>query len=296
MSFGRRYKLLIGESGKSGLNIKDLNVVFKVFKSDKVDDSNSGTATIKIFNLSKDSIDRIERDQAVILSVGYETDVNPLKTIFFGQIMEVSNIKTGMETETTLICADGYIPKREGFTSRAFEPDKTVGDIITRIVEEDMQLSVAPFNNGTLGDDKGIKKLFSKGSSYIGNSSELITTLCKNNFLTWIIKSGIVYVYPIDGSSKVRLFNISANTGMVGSPERLVTSASKLKKAKDLKQGYKVKALINGAIDIGGLVSVESEFIEKGSTFRVSKMVISGEVEGADWTTEYSLLEDVKSE
>ena len=295
MSFGRKYNLVVGEAGKAGLSIDSLNVLFKVFKSDKADDSNSGTATIKVFNLSKESIDKIERDQAVVLSIGYESNNTPLKTIFFGQIMQASSVKTGVNTETTLLCGEGYIPKREGFTSRSFEPSENIESIITRIVQEDMGLDIASFNNGTLGDNEGISKKFKAGSTYLGNSSEIITTLCKNNLLTWIIRDGVVHVYPLDGSTKTSISSISAKTGMVGSPERLITNLSKLKKAKDLKQGYKVKALINGAINIGSLVSLESEFVKRGSSFRVSKMVISGEFFGSDWTTEYSLLEDVKS-
>tara|TARA_R110000823_G_scaffold261418_10_gene382199 strand:- start:5714 stop:6601 length:888 start_codon:yes stop_codon:yes gene_type:complete len=295
MSFGRKYGLTVGEAGKNGLFIEDLNIIFKIFKSDKVDDVNSGTANIKIFNLSKNSIDKIERDQAVILDIGYDSDNSPLKTVFFGQVMQVSNTKIGMNTETTIVCVDGYIPKREGFTSRKFEKGTSVGQIIKQIVQGDMNLTLATPNNGTLGASEGINKVYKSGSSSLGNSSELLTTICNSNFLTWIIRSGVVYVYAADGSIKAPIITISPTTGMIGSPERLVTSVNKLKDSKDLKQGYKVKALINGAIDIGSLLGVESEFIKKGSTFRVSKMVISGELEGADWTTEYSLLEDVKT-
>tara|TARA_R110000803_G_scaffold13482_1_gene37858 strand:- start:8446 stop:9342 length:897 start_codon:yes stop_codon:yes gene_type:complete len=298
MIFGRQYKLTIGEPLKEGILIQDLNINFKILKSDDADDANSGTATIKVFNLSEKSIARIQKDNAVILQAGYKSSkIEPL-VIFAGDVLMVSSIKIGENLVTTIVCAEGYVPKREGYTSRTFKGGVlgiTVGGVIREIATLDMGLPVAQIDNGDLGGNKGVNKVFQQNTVYLGNSAEILNILTKNNELTWIIRNGSVYVYPINGSTKVtQIRSLSADSGMIGSPEKLVTKPSKLKDTKDLKQGYKVKILINGAVNIGDLVAIESASVSDDKVFRISKITTDGELEGANWTMVLELLEGVK--
>lgn len=298
MSFGRNYKLTVGIPEQEGILIEDLNINFKINKSDDSNDTSSGTAIIKVYNLSKNSITRIQKDDAVILQAGYDTDSTEPLVIFTGDVLQVFSNKVGENLITTVTCSEGFVPKRQGFTSRSFKGgDKgaTVGAIIREIVSLDLGLPIAQLDNGDLGENKGVNKKFQQNTSYLGNSSEVLNTLTKDNELTWIIRGGSVHVYPINGSTKiVHVTKLSATTGMIGSPERLITKANRLKDAKDLKQGYKVKILINGAINIGDLVSIDSPTLSTDSVFRVSRMSISGQFEGTDWTMLLDLLEGVK--
>lgn len=298
MSFGRRYKLTIGEPTKSGILIKDLNIVFTIAKSDGSDERSSGTATIKVYNLSSTSINRLQKDDAILLQVGYKTDAAEPLVLFTGDVLSVSSIKVGGQLVTTLICQEGYVPKRQGYTSRSFtggDNAPTVGDIIREIVTLDLGLPVAQLNNGDLGDSAGIHKKFQQNTTYVGGSANVLNILTKNHNLTWIVRDGSVYVYPINGSTKgIYVTKLSAATGMIGSPERLITNANRLKDDKDLKQGYKVRVLMNPAITLGDLVVLDSPYVKTKEVFRISKINVKGEFEGSDWTMMLQLLEGAK--
>lgn len=286
--FDRTYRLRIGTAGELGLDITELHVEFKVDKSDKAEDKNK--ATITIVNLSSKSIDRIERDQAVIFEAGYG-DERERRTIFIGQVESVSSILAGQVVRTTIKCIDGYIPLREGYTAQAFPAKTSVRTMLQTLITQDLGFAAPQLFNGTLGDSKGLNKEYQSGSAKIGQTSDIISALCKDNFLTWLIREGNVLVYPVDGSTDIEVPLISAASGMIGSPQRAADNGNKSAGSLDLKVVYKVKTLLDGTYNIGDLVRVESVFTN--GIFRISKVSHQGSFEGPEWVSNLTLAEGV---
>ncbi len=285
--FDRAYKLVVGEAGKSGIEVNtNLHIEFTVVNSDKVGDTN--TASIVVFNLSDESIAAIAKDDKVIFEAGY---VGQLTTLFLGQVLQVSSVREGTTTQTTIECVDGYVPVREGYTGRTFLPGTTIQSMITQIVIQDLRLAKPTFQNGTLGKSLGINKTYQNAVTKAGHSGRILTNLCKENDLTWILKDNHVSVYPVNGSLDIEVLNISADTGMIGSPQKISDNTNKVKDAKDPKVAYKVKTLLNGQYNIGKLVSLKSKFTS--GLQRITKVSHSGSFRGADWFSELVVLEGI---
>lgn len=299
--FNRRYKLLVGETNTLGLLITNipetdesdgvtqhsLHMDFTITKTDKVDEKNK--AVITVFNLSKESIAKIEKDQKVTFDAGYDGDQT--RTIFLGQVEDVFSEVSGETVKTRITCIDGYVPVREGYTSRTFSGKSTVETMLRTIITQDLGFANPVMKNGILGADKGLNKVFQNGTAKVGDSAEIITSLCRDNFLTWMIRDGEVIIYPVDGSTDIELPLISASSGMIGSPQKSQINKNKLKKSKDLKTTYKVKTLLQGSYNIGDLVQIESAFTN--GTYRITKLTHKGSYDGSAWFTNLVVAEGV---
>ncbi len=203
----------------------------------------------------------------------------------------------GTDVLTTITAKEGYVPQREGVTSRTYEGNSktTVEKVLRDIITFDLKLPIAKIHNGGLGDSKGLKKAFQGSTSYIGNSSEIINELTSQNELTWFVRDGKAYVYPINSSTKVvQARVISDRNGLLSSPESLITKADRLKDSKDLKNGFKLKVILDGTYNIGDLVSIDSLFVKTEGVYKITKIKTSGQFEGDDWSMELDVLEGVK--
>jgi hypothetical protein len=284
--FDRKYRLRVGPAGAEGLDIDALHIEFKVKKSDKADDKN--TAEIAIYNLSTKSIQRLDKDQALILEGGYFNNTTPL---FIGDTTQISTTDEGDFVKTVIKCEEGYVPVREGYSSVAFPAATSVRTILTTLITRELGFSSPNMNNGTLGDSKGLNKVYQSSVAKVGQTSDLITKICKENFLTWSIRDGNVIVYPVDGSTNVVVSLISSASGMIGSPQKSTENANKTAGSKDLKTVFKVKTLLDGTYNIGNLVKVESIFTT--GLYRISKVSHEGSFESGDWISNLVLVAGV---
>ena len=300
--YNRRYSLLIGETKAQGVlvtteplesdtasvNNNVLNIEFSITKSYKADAKN--TARITIYNLSNESIDKIVKDNKVILKAGYEFD--GIRPIFLGQVENVSSEVHGEVVKTIINCIDGYTTIREGFTAETFSPTTTVETILRTIITQDLGFANPRMNNGKLGPNTGLAKIYQGGSAKVGDSAEIVSRICSDNFLTWNIRDGEVFVYPVDGSTGIEVPLISVESGMLGTPRRSLDNSNKAKDSKDLKDIVKVKVLLQGVYNVGDLVKVESLFTN--GLYRISKLTHKGSYDGTDWVTDLELSEGVK--
>lgn len=264
-----------------------LHIEFEVAKSDTSGKTNKFKITV--YNLSDTSITKISKDFKVIFEAGYTEDA--LRTLFIGQVENVETEYLAEVVKTTITCVDGYKPKREGYTSTAFRGGTTVETILRQLITKDLGLSNPVMNNGKLGADKGLNKIYENGSAKVGNTYEIITKLCRDNFLTWSVRDGNAIVYPVDGSTEVKVPLISAGTGMIGSPQKSLNNTNKLAKSKNTTTTYKVKTLLNGSYNIGNLVEVVSAFTS--GLYRISKVTHKGSFDGNDWTSDLEISEGI---
>lgn len=299
--FNRSYYLLIGNSNALGVLVTTdvnseivkgkgrsaLQIEFSIEKSDNPKKNNR--ARITVYNLNDESIGKIKKDFKVILEAGYGDDDTGRNLLFSGQVKNVSTEVSQGTIKTVVTCEDGYVPSREGYTSTTFRGKTSVRDILRELITKDLGLPNPNMNNGKLGANTGLNKVYTKGSAKIGTTSEIITKICEDNFLTWSIRDGEALVYPVNGSSGVEVPLISVDSGMIDSPQKSQINVTKLDKSKDLKDVYKVKTLLQGAYNIGDMVKLESKFVN--GVFKITALKHVGNYEGQDWITELVLSE-----
>lgn len=303
MLFNRTASLIIGQSGKEGIEVSGLRIVFSIEKTSTETLNNS---TIEIYNLSPDSQKLIETpNNAVILNAGYTEDVGA-KTIFVGIVRRALTVRDGPDWVTKLELDDGLLAYRDSKKSFSF-PAGASGIGVLKNVSESFGLPVRQLPS----DIKD--KPYTAGFSFVGRSREAMAKVCNYLGLEWSIQNQEIQVIKKGGTVQRTAIVLSEDSGMVGSPALEAKTLSDKAAAKegitansagviqrrkanadneiDTKlevQGYKVTSLLQPTLEPGSVVQLYSRSID-GEFFRVEKVVHKGDSHGSDWHSELSL-------
>jgi hypothetical protein len=305
MLFDRTAEIIVGQSGKEGIQIKDLRMSFKI---EKTATETLNTSTVRIWNLNASSRALVETpNNAVIVKAGYTQDIGAL-TIFVGIVRRSLSVQDGPNWITELELDDGLIAYRDSKCSLSFNPGISGSDVIVAIANQ-FGLPVRPFPEDVAS------KQYADGFSFVGRTRDAMRKCCNYLNLEWSIQNQEISILKKGGVAKRTAIVLSADTGMIGVPKLeaktmgekaaakkgiTTNTAGVIKRpgktsSKDGEvherleiQGYKVNSLLQPTIQPGSVVQLKSSGID-GEYFRVEKVVHSGDTHGKDWETEMTL-------
>lgn len=283
------YKVNFPKLNKSFENNLKIN-----FSIEKDTTKESNKAKLEIYNLSETSRKAIEvADNEVEIYAGYEDGA---VLCFRGTVTYGYTKDSGTECITSLDLADGTVALRDSYCSLSYAPGTSAKTIIQRCATE-MGVPVV------YGDDVGELENYKNGFSFIGQAPECMTEVCNALGLSWSIQNNILNVILAGGTATNRGLVFSAQSGLVGLPERIVQAEYKSnkttpkRKAKQKakkeeprkKAGWRIETLLVPSVNPGDMVKVESRIIT--GWFRVEKVRHSGEYNGQRWNSEMDLIE-----
>ena len=262
--FGRRWKLDISNDQET-LSIEQLRVAFEI---DKTINEKPNPAKIQVWNLNRDHINQLlsQDYKKVALSVGY----GELRQIYAGDITKTRIQREGLNFVLTLECSDGhqaYTQSRAKTTLKAGATDK-------QIVEE-LQKTMPKVQTGAI-DIPNQRKL-PRGRVLNGNSRDILTKIARNNKADWSIQDGSLIFLPKDKVLSDDAVLISQDTGMINAPEQT-------------DEGLELTCLLNPALQIGGLVKVESIIEYFNGEYKIVKLAHSGDGIGGDWRSKMTVV------
>ena len=262
--FGRQWKLDITNDQET-LSIEQLRVAFEI---DKTINEKPNPAKIQVWNLNRDHINQLlsQDYKKVALSVGY----GELRQIYAGDITKTRIQREGLDFVLTLECSDGhqaYTQSRAKTTLKAGATDK-------QIVEE-LQKTMPKVQSGAI-DIPNQRKL-PRGRVLNGNSRDILTKIARNNKADWSIQDGALIFLPKDKVLNDDAVLISQDTGMINAPEQT-------------DEGLELTCLLNPALQIGGLVKVESIIEYFNGEYKIVKLAHSGDGIGGDWRSKMTVV------
>ena len=299
MQFNRIFRLIAGEEGGEGLQIEadgkndSLRIEFDI---DKDLTQQTNKSSIKIYNLTEATCEKLEVDDIVCeLQVGYSEDAG-LRRIFLGNITYATTRREGPDKVTELELSDGQESLRDTVVSLGYAAGvsaKTVlNDVaaqmsVTTQIAPDMEFATYP-----------------AGFSFVGKGRDCLSKILDASGATWSIQNGMLQVIMAGGSTNVQALVFSAASGLVGSPERIVKGVTrpdeeakkKRKTKKDKKRkkaGWKIRTLLAPTVNPGDLIKVESVTVT--GWFRVESLKHRGDTHGREWYSEMELIELVSS-
>lgn len=283
------YKVNFPKLNKSFENNLKIN-----FSIEKDTTKESNKAKLEIYNLSETSRKAIEvADNEVEIYAGYEDGA---VLCFRGTVTYGYTKDSGTECITSLDLADGTVALRDSYCSLSYAPGTSAKTIIQRCATE-MGVPVV------YGDDVGELENYKNGFSFIGQAPECLTEVCNALGLSWSIQNNILNIILAGGTATNRGLVFSAQSGLIGLPERIVQAEYKSnkttpkRKAKQKakkeeprkKAGWRIETLLVPSVNPGDMVKVESRIIT--GWFRVEKVRHSGEYNGQRWNSEMDLIE-----
>lgn len=250
--------------------------------------SDNNTATIKIFNLSESSRNKISRkNNKVILKAGYkdQEDNGNLPIIFTGQVLRSSTEKVGPDIVTTLVCDDGYTPSNAIRISRTIKGDgKTYEDVF-------LDLLNIWADNGVQFTEDSVKLVTNVilspselsvgyGWSYTGYLRDAMDDVCEHFDYTWYIINNVIYIHPDTYN------NFTLNTKLS------LTQIKSLKDQQDAtndnstdkeKSGVELITFLNGGIKVGSKVEITEG--NRAGRYSIRAVSHSLDFRGQDWDT-----------
>lgn len=299
--FARQYRVVFPDLDFEFTNISNedatrtqegLHIAFKIEK-DLTKETNKCTLTL--WNISDDTYSKItEPDTKVEIYAGYAYTGRVMR-VFVGTITDFEMKSSDKDLEVELRLSDGQIAVRDTMVSLSF-PEGTYGTEIINSIANQMGLPVIYGADVSLG-------AYWAGYSFIGAGADALTEICGAFGVDWSIQNEIIQVVLNGGYSEQQGFVFSADSGLIGSPEKLVRASPKAdtettkKKKRKLKKkaklhkysGWKIKTLMTPSINPADFVKVESRLVN--GWFKVEKVQHSGDSMGGDWFSEFELLD-----
>lgn len=226
--------------GNVSISSDDLDVEFDVNFDD---DMEANEASIVVYNLSNNTINKFKYHSKITIKAGFNNDIG---VVFDGYVDKVSTTFSGADKVTTIRCYDEI--KNEVLTETTYSSGSTASYILKDLLNK-TGLPIAVFNprrDWTYEDDQkvdgSLRESIKKYSEVCGVSS--------------FVKNGKIYSRYIKDGDDIN-FTISEETGMIGSPspyEEEITAED----YKDVVNGWECECLLQHRFSAGVIVNLKS--------------------------------------
>jgi hypothetical protein len=298
--FGRAYKLVLDaleiEGGVTANGAKfGVDVAFKVEKSTEAEPNK---ALIQVYNLNPDhrgdfekrfgsEISKANREPIrVELQAGYGDDIG---VIFAADLRNLVNKYDGRDWITEVEGADAGNAFKTGRVSRSFTAD-TNGFVVAKACAEGMGVGL-----GNLTDFASSLKVgalgvgFPEGTVISGVAWKELDYLLRASGLDWSVQNGVLQVKRRGQPLETKVFELSPETGLLGSPfaevdATVIPGKNGAKPSEDAAKRaglVNVKTLLLHQLFPGMKTKLKSERFEGG--YQIKQLAFVGTTIGDDW-------------
>jgi hypothetical protein len=264
--FDRRWRLVIGV-GSEGLDVSDLDITFDVKKTLK---PIPNVATIHVMNLTASHRKALETATTlgVELHAGYK---DGMSLLYLGEMAAAVTHREGPDFVTVISSGDKH-GVFAGRTLRVPVGEQTnAAAAIRQLVKSLTDAGVGEGNITALNDPSvGSKMLYPAGGVLSGNTSALLSSLCKSAGLEWSIQDGKLQILKLKQALASEAFELGPDTGLVGKVEKS-------------NKGYvKATTLLIPGLQCGSIVKFDTETALVGG-YRIEKIRYHGATRTQPW-------------
>lgn len=242
----RKCTLVLSSAGGGGVDLSEFKITFTIKKSDA---QSPNEAEIKVFNLSQNTVQQVQKEFArVTLQAGYEDN---FAVIFDGNIKQV---KTGRDNGT-----DTYLHIFAGDGDDAYNFAVVNKTLAAGATQQDQANASLGAMSSVKGGDIQIdgKTKLARGKVMYGMSRDYLRQTADTENAAWSIQDGKLQVIPINGLAKGTAVILNSKTGLIGTPEQT-------------NDGIKLKALLNPQLKIGGAIKIDESDIQAATIQSIS--------------------------
>jgi len=264
--FGRKTRVDIGDLSFS---TDHLTIYFDVPFDD---DPEANESIVEIYNLSKDSINKIMKGQQLTISAGYQEDVGVILT---GYITKVFTNFEGVDKITEITVLDSKKLDEKRTENRAFKKNIKASQIIDALLPV-IGIPVAVIK---LPEDK----TYPKGYTADGKITSTIQEVANDSGASFYRKKGQAYIRPLTEGDDTS-FTLSSDTGLIGSPSPFEENGVNGKTIS----GYTLKCLLQYRISTASIIKLQSKNVS--GQFRVKRG--RHQWQGQNFITEMDVIHD----
>lgn len=229
---------------QDGIDLSEFRIRFEIQAADFETPNN---AVIRVYNLSRDSINKIRGKgefSRVVLNAGYEQ--GNFGVIFDGTIVQFRVGREGnIDTHLDIIAMDGDSQYNQSIIQSSISKGKKPEDLIKEAIKAmEAEGGYIP----TLEAEKNVAN--PRGAVLFGMARGHLRYLTTSLDYSWSIQNGKVNILPYTGYLPGEAVELNRATGVIGVPEQT-------------DQGIKVRCLLNPKLRVGALVKLNDEEFNK---------------------------------
>lgn len=280
--FNRVCSVEVTLTNNQRIRISGLRVSFQV---EKTEDSTPNKTTIEIYNLSEDTRNKLrEASKSVTLYAGY-SQANGEEIVFVGDVTSIIHTFSPPDIITEISAQDG----KESFTNSKIIISETEGASARSILNK----ILASFQIGNNATQVSFEdKKYPQGFCFSGYSRMAMDKVCKFLGISWSIQNGRIIITKFDSNDQTGVLYINKDSGLVGSPKRILDDKRKVKGLSLFKtKGWAVETLLFPSITPRSKIILQSREIKDKTEFTVISIVHNGDTHGSSWNSSIEVKE-----
>lgn len=204
------------------------------------DDPLPNEAQIKIWNLKTTTVNKIKRNSTLTVNAGYKGDVG---VILSGRVSSVRTVREGIDQITTIHVLDGVDLSKREVKDISFK-NSTLASYIIKSMAAKIGLPIAQFD---LTQDYR----YTEGYTANGSPTEIISKVAEDCKTSVYINKGKLYIRSLKhGRGQDKLFQLSADSGLIGIPEY---------QKEEHSEGYRLTSQLQYRITTASAIDLKSE-------------------------------------
>lgn len=242
----RKCTLVVAGAGGDGLDLSQFKITFTIKKTDA---QSPNEAEIKVYNLSQNTVNQIQKEfTRVTLQAGYQDN---FAVIFDGNIKQIkSGRDNGTDSYLHIFAGDGDDAYNFAIVNKTLSAGASQSDQV--------KAAIGSMDSVSEGDIQIQNKTkLARGKVMYGMSRDYLRQSADTDRAAWSIQDGKLQIIPIDGIAKGTAIVLNSKTGLVGTPEQT-------------NDGIRARTLLNPQIKIGGAVTIDEEDIQAATIQSIS--------------------------
>jgi hypothetical protein len=284
-------ELIDGIPTGRGISVDEtFRIQFEVIKTIQ---SVPNTARIRIYNLSKDSENKIRGEfDEVLVNAGYKGSE---LLIFRGNLRHIFRLPEAPSFITDIDAADGDRDFRKSIVNETLAAGTSSSQLLDKVM--------ATFKTTKKGHVVIKEKARSRGKVISAPARQVLDDLARDSGAHWSIQNGNLEIVPVDSTLPTEAIVLSPETGLLGTPQ-----------IDD--KGITAKCLLNPRIRVNGKVKIDNIFfqarihkqtpkkpgskakpksheltrLDPDGIYKVVAIKHSGDTRGEEWLTEVKCI------
>lgn len=240
------------------------------------DDTEPNEIKVEIYNLSKETIAAIQKNDTLTIEAGYVSDDTGI--ICSGKVTTFTTSTSGLDKITTIYALDSQDLDEKTIASKSYASGTKASYILKDLANQlGIPIAVISIQNDVS---------YPEGWTVDGKITDEMQKIAVHCGVSVYINKGYLYVRSLDDGDDA-YFELSVDTGLLDSPEEFYeeeevteedqkyvatkTGKRKLKKVKDKTvievHGYKCKCLLQHRITTASIIDLKSK--EANGKFRI---------------------------
>jgi hypothetical protein len=277
MAFMRQVEATIGPKGGTGVKINGLKIAFEIEKTDKPE---TNSAKISIYNLGKDTHDKIcVAGNHCALKAGYMDET--VTAIVFGDVVKGTRKKSGTDYITEIEIKDGRVAVMAGQVSISYEKDTDALTIVQDLID-----AIGLPSKGTelVPSDAKYPGAFSD----IGQAADILRKVLNKYDLRYTVQNEMIYILKDGEASESTGLRLTPETGLLTVPQPVSDKTEETDTAKEAANRWAFRAMLFPQLIPGAACKVESSAIT--AEMKITKSKFTGD----NWLSDFAV--DIEAE